>query len=318
MRGMIHRRLFHYFFGPIAMTDELDLRDLRYFEAIAEAGHVGRAARAQHRSQPAMTGAIRRLEARLGTPLFERAGRGIRLTAAGHALQARARSLRIAATEAVREVADIGSGRAGVVRMGMVPTAARYLMPPLCAQFLASSSELVFKTVIANNDVLLAELKAGEIDLAVNIAASGDEAIASHPIFRDECVVVAPRAHPVFRKRATLADLTKFGWLLGARTLATREWLEAAFRARHLRPPQVRIEANHVLLLPALIEETGLLSFMSRRHLSARGGLREVRLRETTMRREFAVEYRKSSYLSPAALRVIEELKSRARRLFAG
>lgn len=300
------------------MIDELDLRDLRYFEAIATAGHFGRAARAQHRSQPAMTAAIRRLEARLGTSLFEREGRGMRLTAAGEALQARARSLRIASTEAIREVADIGSGRSGVVRMGMVPTAARYLMPPLCAHFLADLPDVVFKTVIANNDALLAELKAGELDLAVNIVASADEDIASHAIFRDECVVVAPRTHAVFRKRARLADLTQYGWLLGARTLATREWLEAAFRTRRLPPPRVRIEVNHVLLLPALIEETGLLSFMSRRHLSPRGGLREVTLRETTMRREFALEYRKSSYLSPAALRVIEELKARARRLFAG
>jgi DNA-binding transcriptional LysR family regulator len=300
------------------MADELDLRDLRYFEAIAEAGHVRRAPRAQHRSQPAMTGAIRRLEARLGTALFERAGRGIRLTAAGQALQARSRSLRIASTEAVREVADIGSGRAGVVRIGMVPTAARYLMPRLCAHFLADSPDLVFKTLIANNDALLTDLRAGELDLTVNIVASADKDIASHAIFRDECVVVAPRTHPVFRTRPTLAGLAKYGWLLGARTLATREWLEAAFRHRRLPPPQVRIETNHVLLLPALIEETGLLSFMSRRHLTPRGGLREVALRETTMRREFALEYRKSSYLSPAALRVIEELRSRGRLLFAG
>ncbi|MGZ5033563.1 MAG: LysR family transcriptional regulator [Usitatibacter sp.] len=299
------------------MADELDLRDLRYFEAIAEAGHVGRAARAQHRSQPAMTGAIRRLEAKLGTPLFQREGRGIRLTAAGVALHARARALRIAAAEAVREVADIGGGRAGVVRLGMVPTAARYLMPPLCAQFLADSPELQFKTVIANNDVLNAALRAGELDLAVSIAAAGGEDLASHVIFRDECVVVARRGHAVFRKRSTLRDLTRYGWLLGGPSLATREWLERAFLARRLPPPQVRIETNQVILLPALIEETGLLSFMSRRHLGPRSRLREVTLRETTMRREFVLGYRRGSYLSPAALRVIEELKSRAGRLFA-
>ena len=76
------------------MPDELDLRDLRYFEAIADAGHVGRAARLQHRSQPTLTGAVRRLESKLGTTLFERAGRGIRLTAAGEALHSRARTLR--------------------------------------------------------------------------------------------------------------------------------------------------------------------------------------------------------------------------------
>jgi len=299
------------------MADELDLRDLRYFEAIADAGHVGRAARAQHRSQPTLTGAIRRLESKLGTTLFERAGRGIRLTAAGEALHARARALRIAATEAVREVADIGGGRAGVVRIGMVPTAARYLMPRLCAQFLADSPGLAFKTVIANNDVLHGSLKAGDIDLAVNIAAAVDEEIASHAIFRDECVVVARRTHPVFRTSAAMKDLTRYGWLLGGPTLATREWLEQAFRKHRLPPPVVRIETNQVLLLPALIEETGLLSFMSRRHLRARGPLREVELRETTMRREFALGYRKGSYLSPAALRVIAELRSGAGRLFA-
>ena len=195
------------------MADELDLRDLRYFEAIADAGHVGRAARLQHRSQPTLTGAIRRLESKLGTALFERAGRGIRLTAAGEALHARARTLRIAATEAVREVADIGGGRAGVVRLGRVPTAARYLMPRLCAQFLADSPDLAFKTVIANNDVLHASLKAGDIDVAVNIAAAIDAEIASHAIFRDECVVVARRTHPVFRARAAMKDLTRYGWL---------------------------------------------------------------------------------------------------------
>jgi DNA-binding transcriptional LysR family regulator len=298
------------------MANELDLRDLRYFEAIADAGHVGRAARAQHRSQPAMTGAIRRLEATLGTPLFERAGRNIRLTAAGEALHARARSLRIAAGEAVREAGDIGSGRAGVVRIGMAPTAAQVLMPRLYATFLAGTPKLAFKTVIASNDVLQAALKAGDIDLAVNIAVAAEEEIASHTIFRDECVVVARRGHAIFRTHPTLRHLTRYGWLLGSPTLATREWLEQAFRRRGLPPPNVRIESTQILLLPSLIEQSDLLSFISRLHLRARGPLREVELRETTMRREFALAYRKASYLSPAALRVIEALRTRAGKLF--
>ena len=67
------------------MANELDLRDLRYFEVIAETGNMGRAARALFRTQPALTGCVRRLEGTLGTQLFERVGRGIRLTAAGEA-----------------------------------------------------------------------------------------------------------------------------------------------------------------------------------------------------------------------------------------
>ena len=82
------------------MTNQLDLRDLRYFEAIAEAGHLGKAASKLHRSQPALTGCVRRLEATLGTALFERVGRGIRLTAAGEALARRARRPEIVADAA--------------------------------------------------------------------------------------------------------------------------------------------------------------------------------------------------------------------------
>ena len=93
------------------MDNQLDLRDLRYFEAIAEAGHLGRAAEKVHRSQPALTSCIRRLERIVGTPLLERVGRGIRLTAAGEALARRARSLRVAADDTVREIEEVGAGQ---------------------------------------------------------------------------------------------------------------------------------------------------------------------------------------------------------------
>ena len=61
----------------------MDLRDLRYFETIAELQHLGRACERLHRSQPALTSSIRRLEADCGAALFEKSGRGIRLTEAG-------------------------------------------------------------------------------------------------------------------------------------------------------------------------------------------------------------------------------------------
>lgn len=313
---MIHSRPFAFSLRTITVADQLDLRDLRYFEAIADAGHVGRAARALHRTQPALTGAVRRLEETLGTRLFERAGRGIRLTAAGEALHSRARGLRIAAEEATREVADIGRGHAGLVRIGMIPTAARFLMPPLTQRFLEESPGLAFRAVIANNDVLRNALKAGELDVTVSFASPADDDVASHVLFHDECVVVARRGHAVFRRKASLRTMLEYGWVLGAPTVATREWLDQVFRARGLPGPTVQVETNQVLWLPTVIEGTDLLSFISRRHLTARGGLQEVRLRETTMRREFSVGYRKGSYLSPAARRVVDELRRRGSRLF--
>ncbi len=95
------------------MAYQLDLRDLRYFETIAELGHLGQAAKRVHRTQPALTSCVRRLEAAFGTPLFERVGRGIRLTPAGALLLARAQRLRLAADETAREMEEVARGVTG-------------------------------------------------------------------------------------------------------------------------------------------------------------------------------------------------------------
>ncbi|MDR8424744.1 LysR family transcriptional regulator, partial [Acinetobacter baumannii] len=76
------------------------LRDLKYFETVAELGHLGQAADKLGRTQPALTKAVQRLEAAFGSALFDRKGRGIRLTAVGEVLLARARLLRGATEEA--------------------------------------------------------------------------------------------------------------------------------------------------------------------------------------------------------------------------
>ena len=112
----------------------MDLRDLRYFETIADLQHVGRAAVALHRTQPALTSSIRRLEEDCGVPLFERAGRGIRLTAAGRVLLKWAQRVRFDMEDARREIAAMGSGLSGHVRVGIVPTAAQFLLPASCCR----------------------------------------------------------------------------------------------------------------------------------------------------------------------------------------
>lgn len=300
------------------MTNELDLRDLRYFEVIAETGNMGRAAKLVFRTQPALTGCVRRLESALGTELFERVGRGIRLTAAGEALFARARSLRIASQDAVREIGDLGKGLSGLVRIGTVPTVARFLLPPVCREIIKRAPGITLKTVIGHNDVLRNALKSGELDVVVSFSVRPEADLVSHDILEDDVVVVASRTHTIFRKRARLKDLLDYRWVLAGPGVATREWLDHAFTSRGLDPPEVQIETNLILMLPPLIEQSNLLTFVSRRHLGAARGvpLREVVLKETTMRRRFAVTYRKDSYLSPAAKRLVDLLRGEGKALF--
>lgn len=303
------------------MANQLDLRDLRYFEAIAETGHLGHAAEKVYRSQPALTGCVRRLEAALGTALFERVGRGIRLTAAGEALARRARSLRVAAEDTAREIAEVGAGTSGHVRIGVLPTLARFLMPPLCRAFLQDAPGVTVHTVIAQNDVLASHLEAGDVDFILTTAWLASQDVVNHPVLEDEAVVIASRSHPVLARKARLQDLLAYRWVLAPPSVGTRQWLDRVFQVRGLPGPQVQIETNLILMMPTLIRQTELLTFTSRRHTDladAGNDLREVRVKETTMRRRFDVAYRRDGYLSPAAQRMIKLLRTKGRALFAG
>jgi DNA-binding transcriptional LysR family regulator len=296
----------------------MELRDLRYFETIAELGHLGRAAKKLCRTQPTLTGCVRRLEQVFGTPLFERVGRGIRLTAAGEALLVRARSMRVAADETVQEIHDVAKGDAGNVRIGVAPTGALDLLPAVCRAFLAQAKDITLKTTIAQNDELIGALQSGDLDLLISSDPQNNKHFISHPIFDDVVVVVASASHQIFRKRATMQDLLAYRWVLAPPSVNTRQWLDHAFDRRGLLRPVVQIETNLVLMLPPLIVETELLSYISRRHLApGRVGspLKEVPLKETTMRRSFKLIYRKDGYLPPVARRLATLLGSKGAKI---
>ncbi len=294
----------------------MDLRDLRYFETIAELEHIGRATERLHRTQPALTSSVRRLEEACGASLFEKAGRGIRLTPAGKILLKWAQRVRFDVEDARREIGDIGRGLSGHIRVGIVPTAAQFILPPAARQLMAVAPDVTLKTVVALIDTLKPLLRAGELDLMVGTESPQEPGFTSQRLAEDHIVVAASATHPIFDSPPALGDLTKFRWVLQPPGAPTRDWLDHTFDRKRLPRPRVQVESSMLLMLPALIAETGLLSFISRHHLEppqGRSPLREVPLKETTMRRRLVVTYRESSYLLPAAQLLISLLREAGR-----
>jgi DNA-binding transcriptional LysR family regulator len=289
----------------------MDLRDLRYFETIADLQHVGRAAQALHRTQPALTSSIRRLEEDCGAPLFERAGRGIRLTAAGQVLLKWAKRVRFDTEDAKREIAAIGSGLAGHVRVGIVPTAAQFLLPAAARQLLQEGPDVTLRTVVGLVDALKPLLRQGELDIVVGTEMHAEEGIVSKVLAEDAIVVAASASHELFHQPVTLRDLTRYRWALQPPGAPARDWLDHTFDRMRLPRPNVQVESTMLLMLPALIVQTGLLSFISRHHLgpdAARSPLKEIPLKETTMVRRLVVTYREQGYLPAAAQRLVDLL----------
>jgi DNA-binding transcriptional LysR family regulator len=194
------------------------------------------------------------------------------------------------------------------VRIGIVPTAAQFLLPPVARQLLSEAPEVTLRTVVGLIDTLKPLLRAGEIDLMVGTESPDEDGFVSQVLAEDPIVVAASARHELFRGVPTVKDLTAYRWALQPSGAPTRDWLDHAFDRKHLPRPRVQVESTMLLMLPTLIAETGLLSFISRHHVTGkqRGAqLREIPLKELTMRRRLVVTHRASSYVSPAAERLI-------------
>src|SRR3546814_2747819 len=132
----------------------MNLRDLKYFVALAEHLHLGRAAAACFVSQPTLSTQIRKLEEELGVALVERAPRKVMLTPAGRDVAARARRV-VADIEQMREAARRSQDpEAGTVRLGIFPTLGPYLLPHVVPGIRARFPQLELLLVEAKSDGL--------------------------------------------------------------------------------------------------------------------------------------------------------------------
>jgi len=281
---------------------------------------MGQAGEKLGRTQPALTKSIQRLEQALGSPLFERDGRSIRLTPVGEVLLARVRLLRASADETIREVSNFAQGHGGHVRIGTGPIAADDVLPEICSLLLSQLKDVTMEITVAPSTALREQLRHGRIDLLMGLMPESDDELLCHPIVDDVVVVAATASHPVFSlPKVTMRVLLAYSWVLPTTSIPSRQWLDAAFESRSLPRPSVRIEANSIPLLPRLIARTDLLSFVSR-HMMGQGqqrGLKEVVLKETTLTRKLGVSQRRGGCLSPAAQRLLALLRSHGADFFS-
>lgn len=211
----------------------------------------------------------------------------------------RARSLRMSVEQNPREMTDIARGAVGNVRIGAGATTAEYLLPQVCRRLLREAPGMKFDISIGMNDVLRAALSDGKVDMVVGPITQGDEeACAVRRIGSDSVVVAVAKGHPLTRRKVGIADLAGYGWVLPARSMVTRQWIDAAFASRGLPEPRVDIQTNNISLSPRLVAATDLLTFISRRNLGrSRVGEPTVGIEfaETTMHREVGIVHMPSS-----------------------
>lgn len=295
----------------------MESRDLQYFEVIAEMEHMGLAAQKVHRTQPALTQCVQRLESELGATLFERRGRGIRLTPMGEKLLEKARQMRRRNEEALIELMDYAHGCRGHIRLGCPPTMAAYLVPQLITEMLLEAPDMTMEISIGASDVQLRRLKDQEIDLLLTPLSHLGEGIEAIPIIEDDMVVAASVNHPLFSKEYTVRDVADYRWILLKGAQYSRVWLTDTLLKLGQPAPKVQMEVDiGISYIQRVIYQTDLLCFFSVRNIEMGNSLlREVALPELVLRRQFRLAYRTDGYLSPIADRLITMLRTRGREL---
>lgn len=187
----------------------MDLRHLRYFVAVAEERHFGRAAERLHMAQPPLSQAIRQVETELGVRLLDRTTRRVELTEAGRAYADRARAILAEVDEAAHVARRVAAGVVGRLTIGCVGSATYSLLPALSRNL---SAELPGVDFSFRGEMLAPDqaeaLRTSAIDIALLRPPAADRSLATHFLRRDRLVVALPADHPAAgRSRVRAADL---------------------------------------------------------------------------------------------------------------
>ncbi|WP_138903171.1 LysR family transcriptional regulator [Streptomyces albidochromogenes] len=198
-----------------------DSRQIRTFHEVVRTGSYSAAARALGYTQPAITQQMKALERDVGTPLFTRAGRGLRLTEAGETLARHAAVILDDMAAARRQMDSLTRLRAGRVRLCAFPSANATLVPEAMGLLAAAHPGVAVELLEDEPPESLRRLVRGECDITLAFAFPGlredvPDEVREVPLMEDQSLVLLPSGHRLARRRAVrLADLAGERWIVG-------------------------------------------------------------------------------------------------------
>lgn len=293
------------------------LRDVEVFLTLAETLSFRRTAERVHLSQPAVSGVVARLEGSMGTPLFDRSTRSVRLTEAGEAFLAPARTLlaqAAAASVAVRDVVELRQGR---VRIAVLPSLAATVVPRVLAQMAMRHPGVRLDVLDALSVASFELVRAGEADFALTAENPAYSDLEYAPLASDPFVLLLPARHPLASAKSALrwdkvADLPHIS--MPAPT-SVRQYADAAMLkiGRRFEP---RYEVEHLATINAMVAAgLGVAALPALAALVARGtSVAQRRLHAPEVHRPIGLVSLRGRAMSIAARHLAALLRTEVRR----
>ena len=196
------------------MHAHVTLKQLRYFDALAREQHFGRAADTCSVTQPALSMQIQELEASLGIALVERTRNGIKLTPKGEEIAARAQRLLNDVRNLVDYAQHAGGILSGTLRLGVIPSVAPYLLPPLLPLLKEQHPNLELHVRETQTQPLTDELIEGKLDVLLLALPIKNPDIEMLPIFSDRFLLAVPKAKKLSGRVRATRDMVESDRLL--------------------------------------------------------------------------------------------------------
>lgn len=287
----------------------MELRQLRYFLSVAETEHLTQSAQSLFVTQSTLSHGLRQLEGELGVTLFDRVGRGLKISQAGLAFKGYV-GRAVQELEAGRmELARLNGLQAGTLTVGVIPTFMDTLVPSAVANFSAQYPGIKVSIRDLRADLIEEQLMAGQLDVGIAFHPTEREEIDAEHLFTEQLQLLVSRDHRLARRRSMpMAQLHELPLCLLPRSFATRRMLEDSFRAAGVAP-QVRVEMESVSALIAACESGQLATIVPERAAAMNSQMRAITLTDPQPARHAGILWRKGASRSAAAQAFVELLR---------
>jgi LysR family transcriptional regulator, hydrogen peroxide-inducible genes activator len=256
----------------------MELHQLRYLCAIADTGSFSRAADQCRVAQPSLSQQISKLEDELGTRLFDRLGRSVRLTDAGRTFLPHARTV-LQQTELARsEVEGRRKDTRGTVIVGVIPTIAPYYLPERITAFMRRFPQSTLRVVEETTPVLVENLRSLAIDLAILSLPLRHREFEIVPLLTERLYAAMPKDHPrAWAPNISLRDLRDERFVMLRDSHCFREIsLAACHRAR--LDPRIAFESGQFSSLLGMVAAGVGISLVPEMAIDPHAGCRYVRI----------------------------------------
>ncbi|WP_315874691.1 LysR family transcriptional regulator [Thermocoleostomius sinensis] len=286
----------------------MDLRHLRYFMAVAEELHFGRAAERLHIAQPPLSQQIRQLEAELGFQLFYRTKRSVELTEAGQVFLQECQRLFRQLDQAIEMGRQVSRGELGQLVIGFVSSAAYNVLPTLLRSFRMQIPKVSLELHELTTDQQLHWLHDRRLDVGLIRPPVDDPTFAAFTILQESLVVALPEQHPLAcQHHVSLQQLAHEAFVLFPRPLAPGLYDQIISLCQQVGfSPNVVQEAIQMQTIVSLVAaEIGVAIVPISLQNLQRTGVIYKPLQEPTPKAEIAIAWRRSD-VSPIVERFLE------------